>query len=955
MNACKVIIRAKTSLTELWTPPKRQLAGEVSCTRLRRATTFCLSLVAATSACLANLVQNGGFETGDFADWTQSGNANGVSVSTNYLYVHSGQYGPELGPVGTLGYLSQTVSTSPGTSNQISFWLDSPDGLGPNEFLVQWNGTTIFDETNLPAVGWTNLQFVVTATGTNSLLEFGFRDDPSYLGLDDISVVGQSGTQTNLYLPVYQVAKAGASLSQAQSLAHYLNVPADRLVVSNGLVSFIDPTNWLNIPTVAETDPTVISGLEAVTRNQDPSIPLSFQRVDFQALNNRPVFDTNTAVAVFSNALSGAYLVPASLYNGFIYGIPVTSFTLFNGFYSSGSAILSATHALDTEVNYLMYDRNGYPVIGPGMQVQAAFDGYGNTTRLLYSARELTPGPTVEIISATEAINRVARLLPASAQITAQLVYWVPPFRPPLPWPPCYQCPPVPWNPTNVLPWYECQGTLYETNPLTGQTSPVNLKVRMIPATDDPAFVPSVNLSAYVQGSTQVAANASVVGGTPPYTYSWGVPGNITTSNSGAYLIYTPVVRFSPPVLQVMPASAPGALVIYWNPHPIGPGPDPGPDAYVLESATDLTLGSNAWSQVTSPIETNGNGYSVTVATTAAQMFFRLRLVNPMLTHTETVGVTVTDANGISVYASQVLSVVATIIPATKGNVPISYGCESPREPDFAVDRIGWQDGMGTPNAGGGVQSFCWMGDLAWPGDFIEPNPPGTLEATPWVYGDADYSNWGVNSASIVLNNTDGWANGFCSSQPGATIAQYPTAELLQPSASSTTVVIGLDQNNDTINTHSYSVNYNGSWCPVGPNDGLCWLAMDCCDVLDEYDGYGVYAVDRWSPAFGGLHIMTGWNSEEQVGDGSFEKDFALNMLGVNGPPQTVLQAWFNAAQTAGVAHGTPAAMGPFGPDGLSDYQDYYWGKGPVGANFLPGQITGWWYVQNTLQPNPPH
>ena len=48
----------------------------------------------------------------------------------------------------------------------LSCWLDSPDGLKPNEFLVSWAGTTLFDQTNLPALGWTNLQFNVTASAS---------------------------------------------------------------------------------------------------------------------------------------------------------------------------------------------------------------------------------------------------------------------------------------------------------------------------------------------------------------------------------------------------------------------------------------------------------------------------------------------------------------------------------------------------------------------------------------------------------------------------------------------------------------------------------------------------------------------------------------------------------------------------------------------------------------------
>jgi hypothetical protein len=133
------------------------------------------------------LVQNGGFETGSFSSWTQSGSTADTSVTSSSSYVHSGTYGAELGPVGSLGYLSQTLATVPGQSYLLSFWVENFASTN-DEFSVAWNGSTLYDQTNLPAFGWANYVFAVTATNTSMVLQFGFRNDPTYFGLDDISV-----------------------------------------------------------------------------------------------------------------------------------------------------------------------------------------------------------------------------------------------------------------------------------------------------------------------------------------------------------------------------------------------------------------------------------------------------------------------------------------------------------------------------------------------------------------------------------------------------------------------------------------------------------------------------------------------------------------------------------------------------------------------------------------------
>jgi hypothetical protein len=81
------------------------------------------------------------------------------------------------------------MPTSPGQAYEISFWLKNDSADPTNEFAVSWNGISLYDQINLAVFGWTNLLFNVTATTTNSVLTFGIQNDPSYFGLDDVSVL----------------------------------------------------------------------------------------------------------------------------------------------------------------------------------------------------------------------------------------------------------------------------------------------------------------------------------------------------------------------------------------------------------------------------------------------------------------------------------------------------------------------------------------------------------------------------------------------------------------------------------------------------------------------------------------------------------------------------------------------------------------------------------------------
>lgn len=204
-----------------------------------------------------SLVQNGGFETGDFTGWTLMGKSvvstpfgttvyNAVESSTDYpLVVHSGTYGAFLGD-NQLATLSQTLPTVAGENYLLSFWLDNPTNGTIQQFGVNWNSGSIADAlysiSNPPAFAWTNLQFIVTASEPNAILEFGAENDPAYFGLDDISVTHipalefQSATKSNDALSLTWAAATGL-VYQVQYTTNLLQ------------------PNWLNLnkPIVAST------------------------------------------------------------------------------------------------------------------------------------------------------------------------------------------------------------------------------------------------------------------------------------------------------------------------------------------------------------------------------------------------------------------------------------------------------------------------------------------------------------------------------------------------------------------------------------------------------------------------------------------------------------------------------------------------------------------------------
>src|SRR5262249_24292785 len=147
-------------------------------------------------AVLGNLVANCGFETGDFTDWALSGDLSYTGVDD--VSSHSGSFGAFLGPIHDLGFMAQMLSTTPGETYKLTFWLANAgggvDGGLSNHFQVYWNGSLIFDGIDLPDFPYTQYEFNdLVATSASTELKIGFYNVPSYFFLDDVVAKADCG------------------------------------------------------------------------------------------------------------------------------------------------------------------------------------------------------------------------------------------------------------------------------------------------------------------------------------------------------------------------------------------------------------------------------------------------------------------------------------------------------------------------------------------------------------------------------------------------------------------------------------------------------------------------------------------------------------------------------------------------------------------------------------------
>jgi len=170
------------------------------------------------SAAQANVVTNGSFETGDFTGWTPTGitTFNGVFCPGPGPSVQSGNCSAFFGPLGGLGGITQTLATVAGAAYDISFWTQA-DGFTPSEIVFNWDGgANEFDQVNPPAGGFVLHSFQLVASSASTTIAFSFRNDPSFIFLDNVVVDASVPEPTSLALVGLAIAGLGAMRRRRQ-------------------------------------------------------------------------------------------------------------------------------------------------------------------------------------------------------------------------------------------------------------------------------------------------------------------------------------------------------------------------------------------------------------------------------------------------------------------------------------------------------------------------------------------------------------------------------------------------------------------------------------------------------------------------------------------------------------------------------------------------------------------
>lgn len=145
------------------------------------------ALVGAISAPAgANLIVNGGFETGNLSGWS-SINGPGLDITTD---ANTGEFALQITGVFDGSSVFQHLDVTPGETYLVSFWIKNL-GVGDDLLFVAANGVELLREEPIshPLESWDNVSFEWTPIGgpMQTFIIGGYDNIAAFI-LDDISV-----------------------------------------------------------------------------------------------------------------------------------------------------------------------------------------------------------------------------------------------------------------------------------------------------------------------------------------------------------------------------------------------------------------------------------------------------------------------------------------------------------------------------------------------------------------------------------------------------------------------------------------------------------------------------------------------------------------------------------------------------------------------------------------------
>ena len=175
-------------------------------------------ILAGSSANAAELIVNGGFETGDFTGWTRSGTLGNTSV--NAAAADTGSFGASFSP-NQVGSILQNLATVVGRTYTLRF--DLAHDIGPaaaiNSFSVDFGGVPLQSFGNFGALPYTPLTFTVIATTAVTQLKFNFRDARiTSFSLDNVSLTDNVPEPATWALLVGGFGLVGATMRRRRAV-----------------------------------------------------------------------------------------------------------------------------------------------------------------------------------------------------------------------------------------------------------------------------------------------------------------------------------------------------------------------------------------------------------------------------------------------------------------------------------------------------------------------------------------------------------------------------------------------------------------------------------------------------------------------------------------------------------------------------------------------------------------